>query len=121
MLGLWLMLGAALLFLVSLRIGVTQVNAATLRDELKSDKKPYIIDVREPAEFRRDRIPGARNVPLGKLPQALKGTVKPDDNIVLVCATGARSAMAFRTLRRAGYKNARNLTGGMRAWHLSKS
>lgn len=120
MLGLWLMLGAALLFLVSLRISVTQVNAATLRDELKSGKKLHIIDVREPAEFRRGRIPGARNVPLGQLPKAIENTIKPDDDIVLVCATGARSAIAFRKLRRAGYKNARNLTGGMRAWHLSK-
>lgn len=120
MLGLWLMLGAVVLFWVALRIGVTQVNAATLREELQSGKKLHIIDVREPSEFRRKHIPGARNVPLARLPQAIEGKVKPDDEIVLVCATGTRSAIAFRTLRRAGYKRARNLTGGMRAWHLSK-
>lgn len=120
MLGLWLMLAACLLFLIALRISVTQVNAATLRDMLQQGQKPHIIDVREPAEFRKGRIPGARNVPLSRLPDAIKGTVKPDDEIVLVCATGARSAVAFRKLRRAGYKRARNLTGGMRAWNLTK-
>lgn len=118
--GLWLMLGACLLFLAALRIGVTQVNAAMLREELQTGKKLHLIDVREPAEFRKSRIPGARNVPLAKLPQAVQGTIGPDEDIVLICATGARSAMAFRTLRRAGFKRLRNLTGGMRAWQLTK-
>lgn len=114
----WLMLGACLLFLLALRVSVTQVTAAALHNEVQAGKQQHIIDVREPHEFRQGHIPGARSVPLAKVPKALEGKLKQDEDIVLVCASGTRSAVAFHRLKKLGYKKARNLTGGMEAWEL---
>jgi adenylyltransferase/sulfurtransferase len=74
-----------------------------------------LIDVREPREWNIARLPGARLVPLGTLPQALE-TLDPEREIVLYCRSGARSAHAKGQLRAAGFQRARNLTGGILRW-----
>ncbi len=74
-----------------------------------------LIDVREPREWNIARLPGARLVPLGTLPQALE-TLDPEREIVVYCRSGARSANAKGQLRAAGFPRARNLTGGILRW-----
>jgi len=73
-----------------------------------------VLDVRQPAEWRRGHIRGADNVPLGSVRRRLD-TLPRDRTIVTVCASGHRSAAAARTLRRAGFE-VENLKGGMQAW-----
>ena len=43
-------------------------------------------------------------------------TVEKDKNIVLYCHVGARSAEALNILRSKGFKNLKNLVGGIDAW-----
>jgi adenylyltransferase/sulfurtransferase len=74
-----------------------------------------LIDVREPREWNIARLPGARLVPLGTLGQAL-GALDPAREIVLYCRSGARSAHAKHQLQAAGFRRARNLTGGILRW-----
>ena len=74
-----------------------------------------IVDVREPAEFEICRIPGAVLIPLSQLPSRV-GELDPTKEIVLQCKVGGRSATAAAFLRRAGFRAARNLTGGILAW-----
>ena len=59
----------------------------------------------------------AKLIPLGQFPNAIPelGAFK-DQEIVLHCRSGARSGVAQELLRRAGFTNARNLTGGVLAW-----
>jgi adenylyltransferase/sulfurtransferase len=76
---------------------------------------PVIIDVREPAEFQICRIPGAKLIPLGQLPDHLTG-LDPDAELVVHCKTGARSARATELLRSRGFTAVRNLSGGILAW-----
>jgi rhodanese-related sulfurtransferase len=73
-----------------------------------------VIDVREPFEYAAGHVPGAVNLPLGSLGTAHQ---QLDDSrpVVVVCASGNRSAHAVRYLRQLGY-DAINLTGGMFAW-----
>jgi rhodanese-related sulfurtransferase len=73
-----------------------------------------VIDVREPAEWRRGHIKGSHNVPLSRLVRGVP-QLPEAKAIVAVCATGHRSAAAARTLARAGY-SVENLDGGIRAW-----
>ncbi len=40
-----------------------------------------------------------------------------DEEIVVICHSGSRSMMASQLLVRAGFKDVRNLTGGMMLWH----
>ncbi len=91
----------------------THVNAAAVAERL-ADSSVTVIDVRQPAEWRRGHIRGSLNLPITELGSRLH-RLPNDKAIVAVCASGHRSALAARTLRRAGYQ-AENLKGGMRAW-----
>lgn len=74
-----------------------------------------VVDVRSEAEFRGGAYRGAINVPLQVLPSRLDRIPK-DRPVVLYCASGSRSAMAARILRKAGYADVSN-AGGLH--HLS--
>jgi phage shock protein E len=69
-----------------------------------------LIDVRTPGEFASGAAPGAVNIPLDEI-QARISEVVPDKDkpIVLYCHSGARAAVAAKTLRRAGYANVSNV------------
>ena len=74
-----------------------------------------LVDVRTPGEFAAGHLSGARNIPLYELGGRL-GELEPKDGpIVLYCASGTRSAMAKRTLKRAGFTGVHNL-GSMASW-----
>jgi len=89
------------------------VDAATVAEQL-AHSSVAVIDVRQPAEWRRGHIHGSLNLPLTQLATRLH-RLPNDKTIITVCASGHRSALAARTLQRAGYQ-AENLKGGMRAW-----
>jgi rhodanese-related sulfurtransferase len=73
------------------------------------------IDVREPAEWQRGRIPGAVLVPLNTLLIAPRKYLTAD-NIVFYCAQGIRSAVACEVAAAIGLRDVRNLEGGIQAW-----
>jgi glyoxylase-like metal-dependent hydrolase (beta-lactamase superfamily II)/rhodanese-related sulfurtransferase len=77
-----------------------------------------ILDVREPEEYTGPfgHIEGAVLIPLGQLPMQLDNVDKTQP-IVTVCRSGGRSAQAFVLLKRAGFDQVANLTGGMIHWH----
>ena len=89
------------------------VDAAAVAERL-ADRGVAVIDVRQPAEWRRGHIRGSLNLPLTQLASRLH-RLPNDKTIVTVCASGHRSALAAHTLKRAGYP-AENLKGGMHAW-----
>jgi rhodanese-related sulfurtransferase len=80
-------------------------------------EKLLIIDVRSPGEYAGGHIPGAHNVPLDQLRQALPVLRAAADRgeIAVVCASGARSASACEKLSAAGIPAA-TLIGGTNAW-----
>jgi sulfur-carrier protein adenylyltransferase/sulfurtransferase len=86
-------------------------SAATLAEP------PLFLDVREQDEWDEGRIPGAVHVPRGRLEQSVEGLV-PDraTPIVVYCASGNRSAFAAKTLEELGYRDVRNLAGGIVDW-----
>ena len=78
------------------------------------------MDVRIPQEYYGldGHIKGARLFPLGELiKNANKLEQFKDEEIVIVCHSGARSMMAARLLVKAGFKDVRNLTGDMMLWN----
>lgn len=82
--------------------------------------KPFIVDVRQPEDFAKGFIEGAVNVPLLELASSLQALPAADTDMVLVCDTGFGSAIGMAVLQMLGYKNARTLEGGMRAWQQAK-
>ena len=90
------------------------VSALELNEKLKNGKRPLVLDVRQPNEFRTGHIVGAKLIPLGELSRRLEELPK-DKEIACICATGNRSRSATKILLRAGY-NAVNVKGGMMNW-----
>jgi rhodanese-related sulfurtransferase len=90
------------------------VSAAELNEKLKQPKRPLVLDVRQPEEFRTGHIIGAKLIPLGELGQRLE-ELPNDKEIVCVCASGSRSSSATKMLLGKGY-NAVNMKGGMLGW-----
>ncbi len=76
-----------------------------------------VLDVRDPAEFAGGHIPEAKNVPLSKLGERISELAQYKDRpIVVVCASGMRSATACNQLAKAGFTQVKNLDGGMGRW-----
>jgi rhodanese-related sulfurtransferase len=90
-----------------------QTDPASVAERLVS-RSVLVVDVRQPSEWRHGHIRGSENEPLMQLKRRLDALPR-DKTIVTVCASGHRSAVAARTLRRAGY-TVENLKGGMHAW-----
>ncbi|HET8722879.1 MAG TPA: rhodanese-like domain-containing protein [Anaeromyxobacteraceae bacterium] len=98
---------------------VPEVAARSLASEVTSGAGPVLLDVRTPAEFARGHVRGARNVPVTALRSALPGLeIPPGTRVVAICLSAHRSPPAVRLLRAAGH-DARQLAGGMLAWHAA--
>jgi sulfur-carrier protein adenylyltransferase/sulfurtransferase len=90
------------------------LSPVELKRLLDGGGRPVLLDVREPMEFRINRLPEAVLVPLGQLPDALSQLDHARDYVVY-CHHGIRSVRAVEFLRSAGLR-ARNLAGGIAAW-----
>lgn len=80
-----------------------------------SRDQPLLLDVREPWEYERARIPGARLVPMRELPGRL-GEIAPERDVVAICHHGSRSAQVALYLEKNGFNKIHNLVGGVDAW-----
>jgi sulfur-carrier protein adenylyltransferase/sulfurtransferase len=86
-------------------------------DELKQKQPPTLIDVRESDEYNDGYIPGATWIPRGKLELRIEDAVPDrDQEVVLYCAGGNRSALAAKSLKELGYSRVSSLAGGYGAW-----
>ncbi|MEU0940643.1 rhodanese-like domain-containing protein [Embleya sp. NPDC005971] len=75
-----------------------------------------VLDVRTPGEYATGHIPGAHNVPLDRLREAIPVLKRVENaELLIVCASGARSERARAELSAAGVP-ATHLTGGTSAW-----
>ncbi|HEU4423754.1 MAG TPA: rhodanese-like domain-containing protein [Pilimelia sp.] len=98
------------------------IDPATLRELLDSGRRPRVLDVRTPAEFDTAHIPGAYNVPLDLLREHRAELLTHlDEDVVLVCRSGARATEAEQSLAEAGLPNLRVLGGGMLAWQAEEA
>jgi len=86
-----------------------------VKQRIDSGEKFNLIDVREPHEYQIAKIPTAKLIPLGELPKRLS-ELNPDEEFVMHCKSGMRSAKAVDLMKANGYKKVRNMTGGILAW-----
>lgn len=91
------------------------IDARTLKSRLDAGASIRILDVREPIEWEIVHLEGSTLAPLDRLDETMKA-LDPNEEIVVVCRKGERSARAVLRLREAGFGRARNLTGGLTAW-----
>jgi adenylyltransferase/sulfurtransferase len=92
-----------------------EMQPRELKERLDRGEQIVVVDVREPQEYQINRIEGSRLIPLGELPQRYE-ELDPNAAIVMQCKSGMRSAKATQFLRGVGFKNVRNLAGGILGW-----
>ncbi len=92
------------------------ITVQELKERLDKGEQLNLIDVREPNEYEADNI-GAKLIPLGDLPYELDQLDGlQDEEVIVHCRSGARSARAQQLLEENGFTNVRNVTGGMVAY-----
>jgi len=106
---------------------VGEVRSAGLASEVYASRTPgevasslqagrsKLIDVRSQEEWSEGHIEQAEHRFLGRLPDRVE-EISRDDEVVVHCRSGARSAIAASVLQASGVKNVINLTGGYLAW-----
>lgn len=98
-------------------IASADITVEELKERLNKGETPVIIDVREDWEYQEANIAGAQNIPLGILPQRLEDLEDLKNQEVIVhCRSGSRSASARAFLQQQGFSNVRNLVGGILAY-----
>ena len=70
--------------------------------------RPTIIDVRTPAEFAGQHVPGAINIPLDEVAQRINELKELPKPIIAYCRSGNRSGMALAILKQNGIAEAVN-------------
>ncbi len=93
----------------------TEITAVELKKRLDRGDALTIVDVREPHEYQINKIAGSRLIPLGDVAQRYR-ELNPDEEIVVQCKVGGRSAKAADFLRSVGFKRVLNLKGGIIDW-----
>ena len=86
-------------------------------DELaKKESDVYILDAREPAEYKVSHIPGARCIGYDNFDETALQDIPQDAEIVVYCSVGYRSEKVGEKLKKQGYANVSNLYGSIFEW-----
>ena len=96
-----------------------KMNPITWRELRDIDKSTItLIDVRTPVEFANGTIDGAINIPLDDMRRQLD-RIPRDKPIVLFCGVGLRGYLASNILKQRGFKDVRNLSGGIKTYRAA--
>lgn len=88
-----------------------------LKAKIDSGEELILVDVREPAENAEFNI-GGTLLPLGRIQAMQIDEIDEhkNDEVIVYCRSGNRSGQAAMFLETVGFKNVKNLQGGMLAW-----
>ena len=86
-----------------------------ISERLKNGDQFKFIDVREPVEYEIARIEDAELLPLSRFSEWID-TLKPEDETVVMCHHGVRSANVCMFLAQKGFEKVFNLEGGIDLW-----
>jgi adenylyltransferase/sulfurtransferase len=99
---------------------MTDINADEVFIRLQNGEQLNLLDVRGEMEFHTFNI-GGKNLPLPNLKDNLGDLDwNKTDEIIVICKVGLRSATAKSILELNGYKNIRNLSGGLIAFQKNQ-
>jgi rhodanese-related sulfurtransferase len=99
---------------------MTNINAKEVITRMQNGEHLNLLDVREKIEYHTYNI-GGINIPLPGLKDKLNELEwNKTDEIIVICKAGLRSATAKSILELSGYKNIRNLTGGLLAFQRNQ-
>jgi len=103
-------------FVISRHMFYKRISPKQLSERLNTGKLKF-IDVREPVEYEIARVEKAELLPLSRFNEWIE-TLKPEDEIVVMCHHGVRSANVCMYLAQNGFENVSNLEGGIDFWSI---
>ena len=100
---------------VTEKVDYSEIDVTKLEKILEHGSAPTIIDVREDFELEISKMDGAIHIPMNELPKRLD-ELNADEDYVIMCRTGVRSAQICEFLANQNFKSVANLTGGINEW-----
>ena len=100
-------------------VAVPEITPTELKARLDTGDVPVLVDVREPFEYEIADLPehGQVRIPTGDF-SARCGELDAEDELVIYCRSGSRSAWAVAILMAQGYERVLNLQGGVLGWRV---
>ena len=96
---------------------IREVELSALLPRLGGAAAPVLVDVREQDEWAAGHARGALFLSKGVIERDIEDVLPDlDQEIVLYCGGGYRSALAADALQQMGYRRVSSLVGGWRAW-----
>ena len=93
--------------------GVQNINGKELKS-IVGKKGKYFIDVRTVGEYRGNHMKGFQNIPLNDLASKANQLDK-NKEVIVICQSGMRSKQAAKMLKKLGFQQVINVSGGMNA------
>ena len=94
---------------------MSEISPQELKARLDGRPAPLLLDVRQDWETQICRLPNAVHIPIEEL-EARVDELNPEDQIVVYCHQGVRSAAVAEYLRSVGFRDVQNLSGGLDLW-----
>lgn len=95
---------------------IKEITVQELKEKKENDEEFFLLDVREDVEYLVSNLDG-HHIPLGDITNRFD-EIEPhkDEETIVMCRSGKRSARAVSILSNNGFDNIYNLKGGMKAW-----
>ena len=94
---------------------IPEISPLELKQKLNENEVVFLLDVREPSEHDIVHLEGAQLIPLNTLPHHVD-SLPSDQEIVVYCHHGTRSLYATAYLHQNGFRDTKNLAGGIDQW-----
>jgi rhodanese-related sulfurtransferase len=94
---------------------MSEISPQDLKARLDRAQAPLLLDVRQDWETQLCRLPNAVHIPIEEI-ELRVDELNREDEIVVYCHQGVRSAAVAEYLRSLGFASVRNLTGGLDFW-----
>lgn len=96
---------------------IEEVTPEDVKMKLEAGEDFVLLDVREQDEWRKSHISKAEYLGRGVIERDIEEEYPDvDEEIILYCGGGYRSALAADSLQKMGYRNVKSLAGGFRSW-----
>jgi rhodanese-related sulfurtransferase len=92
-----------------------EITPQELKKRLDRHDAPALLDVRQDWETRICRLKHAIHIPIEEI-ELRTDELDPEQELVVYCHQGVRSAAVAEYLRRLGFRNVKNLAGGLDSW-----
>ncbi len=96
---------------------IREIETSEVLKKIQKKANFLLIDVREDSEWSRGHLPHAMHLGKGLIERDIEKKVPDlDQEIVLYCGGGYRSAIAAESIQKMGYTNVYSMAGGFRSW-----